>query len=144
MRQIVTAHTIVAMNTITEVMYKRDADKSLCSCSKQTRVSTYSCLVSSSLSIPSVCMHAQWAVILKYSTYIQHSCHKPIVCPGLNHNTVAMSPCQHITPPCQHTHNVSVLKGTLSTPTPPRTSDAHYTKCEECTVVSRLLVPIAI
>ena len=35
-RQIVSAQMIVAMNTITDVPYKRDADKSLCSCSTYT------------------------------------------------------------------------------------------------------------
>ena len=35
-RQIVSAQMIVAMNTITDVPYKRDADNSLCSCSTYT------------------------------------------------------------------------------------------------------------
>lgn len=83
-RQIVSAHTKVAMNTITDVVYKRDADKSLCSCSLQMWTHIDSGLV---------CYTAQGAILR--------------VCPSLCVGVLVQTPLNIvICPICNHTVNV--------------------------------------
>lgn len=89
-RQIVSAHTKVAMNTITDVVYKRDADKSLCACSLQMWTHIDSGLV---------CYTAQGAILhLCPSLCVADLVQAPlnIVIRAIHNHTVNV-PCQHMT-----------------------------------------------
>lgn len=96
-RQIVSAHMIVAMNTITDVPYKRDADKSLCSCSTYTMWETHSGLYPGSVI---------YAHVVGSYTIPQPS--QPVK--TYNHHYINVTLSTHITDmstsPCHHTsHN---------------------------------------